>query len=51
MIERTCENCKNSYYRKIGWGAVKLSCWLGEVAFVECQCACTDDYFEEKAKK
>jgi len=51
MIERTCENCKHSYYRKLGWGVVKLSCKLGEFDFIECQIAGTDDCFEPKGEE
>lgn len=51
MIERTCENCEYQIIENIGRIEQQMFCILGEVAFMECQCACTDDYFEVRAKK
>ena len=48
MIERTCENCKNSLDKINEDGLEYLDCEWGTHAFIECQCACTDDYFEVK---
>jgi hypothetical protein len=46
ITEHTCENCNNWVDEYIGGGEFDSYCDLG--VFVECQCACTDDYFEKK---
>ncbi len=48
-MERVCENCKkNELRRGKDDGVFYYFCSLGFDAFYECQCACTDDYFEPK---